>query len=60
MKICTLKRRVLGHIAQKKEEQRSAEEMRQIESRIKDAALIIFEHESRIIDMMWEKVTSLA
>lgn len=40
---------------QKKEEQRSAEEMQSIETRIKNAALMIFEHESRIIDMMWEK-----
>lgn len=39
---------------QKKEEQRSLEEMSAVESRIKEAATHIYEHESRIIDMMWE------
>jgi ribonucleotide reductase beta subunit family protein with ferritin-like domain len=40
---------------QKKEENRSPEEMHSVENRIQQAALAIYEHEERIIDMMWEK-----
>lgn len=39
----------------KREEGRSVEEMQALELRIQEAALQIYEHEERIIDMMYEK-----